>query len=124
MFTGPLHKLTPKEVEVLAAILKKRYELSLVISDDDVIDTFLFSRESKKEIINDLGMKDGVMFSVTLASFRAKGVLSETNKLNKKYIPDMSRGTNRFDFIVVFDIKDNNVEKSNKTDSNTGSQRT
>ncbi len=44
-FTAPIHKLHNKDIKILAAILKKRYELSKVITDDSVIDSYLFSRE-------------------------------------------------------------------------------
>jgi len=121
MFTAPLHKLSGVEIRVLAAILKKRYELSLIINEDDAIDNFLFSREVKAEIVTELELnKRSNSFNQTLSSLRNKNVISAGNKLNKRFVPDMSRGTNQFDLVIIFDIKDA-AKKTDKGDNKEGS---
>lgn len=107
-FTSPLHKLQNKEIEVLSVILEKRYELSLVITDDSVIDNFLFSKEVKAQILEELGMVRGNTFNQICSKFRKAGVLLEGNKLNKRLIPNFknpqSGDTGRFDLMFLFEI--------------------
>jgi hypothetical protein len=49
-FLKPIHNLTNKEMDVLAAFLKKRYELGKVITDNDVLDNVLMSESTKRQI--------------------------------------------------------------------------
>jgi hypothetical protein len=49
-FHRPIHELTPREMDVLAAFLKKRYELGKVISDPKILKNTLMSDPVKKEI--------------------------------------------------------------------------
>lgn len=102
-FTAPLHKLQNKEIKVLSFILKKRYELSYIIADDEVIDSFLFSTEVRDQIVLESG-ESKTNFSVILSKLRSKEVILENNKINKKFIPNIGRGSNKFDLMIIFDI--------------------
>ena len=106
MFTAPMHKLPPKDLERLSYILKKRYELGRFIVDDSQIDKFLFSTEIREEIIEESGTTKNI-FQVTLSRLRKRGVITDKGDLNKRFIPDLAKGTDRFDLMILFDIKDN-----------------
>lgn len=107
-FTAPLHKLQNKDINVLAYILSKRYELSKVITDDDVIDSYLFSKEVREQILEESG-ESKANFSVTLSKLRKQNVILQDNKLNKKFIPNLSKDSSKFDLMIIFDIK-NDIE--------------
>lgn len=104
-FTAPLHKLTEKDMNILSHLLIKRYELSKVITDDDVIDSYLFSRDIKTQIIEESG-ETRTNFSVTLSRLRKQNVILPGNKINKKFIPHISKNVDKFDLILIFDIQD------------------
>lgn len=105
IFTRPMHGLAPKEMESLAVILHKRYELSRVITNEDRLNTFLFSSEIRAEMLKELKMKS-TDFSCLLTKYRRKGVLSKSNVINPVFIPELAI-TNKdivFKFGVIFNI--------------------
>lgn len=75
-FLEPVHKLTGKEMEVLAEYLKERYELSKKISDNDTIDKVLMSFDTRKIICNRCDIK-GKHLNVILSKFRKNGVIKD-----------------------------------------------
>ena len=103
-FTAPLHKLQKKEMKILATILHKRYELTKVITDDGLVDSFLFSKETRDQMLEESGESRN-NFQVVLSNFRKQGIVLPGNKLNKKFIPNITRNSNRFDFMIIFDIE-------------------
>ena len=100
--TKPLHKLTDAEASILLAFLRKRYLYASNVRDDDVVNKLLFSTDTRKEIMQELGMKMGT-FQNYLTSMRTKGVILE-NKLNKKLIPNLEVGADNFKLIFSFII--------------------
>ncbi len=103
-FTSPLHRLQKKEIEVFAYILKKRYELSYMIADDNLIDSYLFSTDIRKQMCDESGEKVA-NFQVILSKLRKQGVITSENKINKKFIPLLSKDSVKFDLMIIFDIK-------------------
>lgn len=111
MFTAPLHKLAAKDLEILSYILKKRYELSKIIVDDSKIDKFLLSTEIRDEIIEENNITKN-SFQVTLSRLRKFGVLEANDTINKRFIPNLSHDADRFDLMILFEIKDNVKKES------------
>lgn len=112
-FFTPVHRLTKRERDVLAAFLKERYELNNVIADQDVLDKVLMSEEIKKKIRLkcNLSVKH---FQVIMTTFRKKGVLKE-NKLTSILIPFIN-STEGVGLMIYFDFKDEQLVKfSNPT---------
>lgn len=105
LFTAPLHHLQNKHIEVLACILMKRFELSQMITDDNIIDAYLFSTDIREQILLENNLERNV-FQVSLTALRKAGYLSKDNKVNKKLIPSITKDDKQFDFAVIFDIKD------------------
>lgn len=101
-FLRPVHKLPGREMDVLAAFLKRRYELSKIISNDDLLDKVLMSEDTKKEIKNELGIT-AKYFPVIMSNLRKKGVI-QNNKIFLKLIPTLTpEGTG---LMIHFDFKD------------------
>lgn len=87
-FLQPLHHLTNREMDVFAAFLKKRYELSKAISDPEVLDKMLMSEKVKREIRLQckMAMKH---FQVIMCRFRQKGVI-KNDKIYLNLIPSLT----------------------------------
>lgn len=98
----PYHKLTDKEVSVLANFLLKRYELSNKVSDNDLLDKITLSDEIKKEVQTNCNMPTQY-FQVMLSKFRKRGILVD-NKINPKFIPRVVQGETNFKLLFLFDF--------------------
>lgn len=110
LFTAPIHRLPAKDLEILSYILKKRYELSKIVVDDAKVDTFLFSTEIRDEIIEEHGITKNSL-QVTLSHLRKAGILESGDKINKRLIPNLSKDSNRFDLMLLFDIQEDVTKK-------------
>ena len=84
-FLKPLHHLTSKEMELLAAFLKKRYELEKVISDSSLLETVLMNEDTKREGRKSCGVTPK-HFQVIMSRFRKNGVL-KNGRIHLKLIP-------------------------------------
>ena len=49
-FLRPFHNLTDREMQVASTLLKKRYELSKVIKDENILDKVVMSEDTKKMV--------------------------------------------------------------------------
>jgi hypothetical protein len=102
-FLRPYHKLRKKEIEALSLMLYYRYELTREVSNEEIVDTMLFSTSTRNKIRVELGDMDQKVFNNLLTSLRKKNVLSKENKITKVLIPKMTEGG--FQLIFDFDIK-------------------
>lgn len=100
-----MHKLTDKDMNILAHLLYRRFELSKSVTDDELLDSYLFSKDIKEQVIEDSG-ESKANFSVTLSKLRKQGVILEGNKINKKFIPNINKDSKRFEFVIIFDLND------------------
>lgn len=86
-FLEPIHQLTKSEMKVLAAFLKKRYQLGKTITDPNKLDKVLMRRATRREIMEELKMTPKY-FRVVLSKFRKNGVINE-NRLFLNLIPSL-----------------------------------
>ena len=103
-FLKPYHKLRNKEIEALSLMLYYRYELSRQINNPEIIDSVLFSTQTRSEIraeLNNMGQK---VFNNLLTSLRKKGVITKENKINHVLIPNMTE--NGFKLVFNYEVKD------------------
>jgi hypothetical protein len=100
--TQPLHKLTDTEALIFLQFLRKRHQYMIHIKDEELVDKFLMSTETRREIMKELGFKMG-SFQNYLSSMRSKGVIDE-NRINRKLIPNYEDGSNNFRLIFNFII--------------------
>jgi len=113
-FLKPIHNLTNKEMDVLAAFLKKRYELGKVITDNDVLDNVLMSESTKRQIREQCGTTPK-HFQVIMCKFRKKGVIIK-NRIYLNLIPTIT--PDGVGLMVYFNFKN---EQHHKLGSSAGS---
>ena len=101
-FLQHFHKLTAREMDVLAALLQERHELSKVIKDEDILDKVLFSDDIKKKIKETCNM-NRQHFQVVLSNLRKSGLIIN-NKINKKMIPSIDEGAKEYNLIFRFEL--------------------
>lgn len=102
-FLAPFHKLSDKDMTILSLLLTKRYELSKVIKDDNLLDQTLMSKSVKDDIREIAGMSDN-HFQTILTKLRKRQII-ENNKINKRYIPNLIEDSENYTLILNFDIK-------------------
>lgn len=102
-FLRPFNKLTDRELGVLAELLKSRYELSKVITDEKVIDTVVLSMENRADVRKKLKLSSA-HFNSIIKKLRDTKVITN-NRLNPKVIPRITADTKSFRFILYFDFK-------------------
>ena len=100
---GYLKTYTYKEMITLAALLKKRYELSEMIKDDALLDMNLLADIHKKAIAEEIGMSSNGV-ECMLSKLRKTGIIKD-NRINKRFIPNLDLDAKSFNMIVVFDIQ-------------------
>lgn len=91
-----------------AEILRHRYELSKVITDDEILDTYVLTNE---DIRNEITEQCGVSMSnyhVAIGKLKKAGFLIN-GRINPKFIPKIEPGSDRFTFMLLFNFKD--IEK-------------
>lgn len=102
-FLEPYHKLTNREMDVAAAFIKTRYELSKVISDNTILDKVLMNEDTKKTIRETCNITIQ-HFQVILGKLRKNKVIID-NKINPKFIPNIKDNQDNFQLLLYFDLK-------------------
>ena len=100
-FLAPFHKLTSRERDVAARILAQYFRLKDVATDPEVLKDVLWSKKSRKDIMNSLGISQA-HFQVVLGKLKASEFLVDGD-INPKYIPHKVEGDSRFMLGVVYD---------------------
>jgi glutamate/tyrosine decarboxylase-like PLP-dependent enzyme len=102
--TYMLHHLTDKEIAVAAAFLAKYAELKKSIINDDTLNKVTFSKESRREIRESLGLST-TYFQVIMKGLRDKHFYSGT-QINKQLIPEFSvNGSINLLYLIKIDDK-------------------
>lgn len=104
LFTKPMHNLTNKETDVLAAFLNERYKLSKVITDEDLLDKITLGEDNKRKIREQLKISYAY-FQCVMTKFRAAGIIVN-NKFSLKLVPKINEGTKAFQLVILFDLND------------------
>ena len=103
-FLLPYHGLTDREMDVAAAFLLKRYELSKVISDVNILDSVLMSEVTKKCIRESCDVKHQ-HFQVIMSKLRKSKVII-VNKINPRFIPNVKEENGNFKLLLLFTFDD------------------
>ena len=101
-FLRPLHKLTNREIDVIASFIKHRYTLSKAISDAAILDRITLSKDTQKEVIKDCGITLQYL-QTTMSKFRKNGVIVN-GRINPKFIPNIN-DKGMITLLVCFDLK-------------------
>lgn len=99
----PLHKLSSKEIEVAAWFLEQYIKKKGNITDEALLNQFIFSAESKRNIKKILNMSSNY-FQVLFKVLKSKGFIINNERINPKYIPAFN---NDGDIILCYIIKNN-----------------
>lgn len=102
-FTRPFHKLSPSEGHILSIMLKKRYELSEMIKDDNLIDMNLMSEQSRIELSNEAGLTRANLQTM-FSKLRKAGIIVD-NRIDSRFIPNLSLDGKLFNFGIIFEIE-------------------
>lgn len=102
-FIEPLHHLTNREIDVIAALCEQRYLLSKVISDEQILNRVLFSEDTKKKILKNLGMT--IPYYQVIMSKLKKNKLVCDGKLAPQIVPKLREDNVVYTLLLVFDIK-------------------
>lgn len=102
-FLHPFHKLTDREIDVITAFVKQRYELSKVIKDNDVLDREVMSDYTKKKVREECNITLP-HFQVIMGKLRKNGVIVD-GKINNKFIPNIDEETGTFQLLLLFELK-------------------
>lgn len=102
-FLKPLHRLTDREVDVITAFLKKRYELSKDILDPVKLDKYLMSEDTKAEIREECNISSA-HFQVIMGKLRKSKIIVDGN-INPRFIPNVKEGEGTFQLLLLFQIQ-------------------
>jgi len=99
-FLTPFHKLTARERDVAARILAQYFRLKESVSDPEVIRELLWSRTSRKDMMDSLKMSQA-HFQIVLAKLKKSGFLVD-DLVEPRFIPHVSDEP-RFCLQIVYD---------------------
>ena len=103
MFLKPFHNLTDREIDVITCFVKQRYELSKVISDEDVLDKVVMNEDTKRNVREECQVSLP-HFQVIMGKLRQNNVIVN-GKINPKFIPRIKEDSNSFQLLLYFDLK-------------------
>lgn len=102
-FLKPFHKLTDREIDVITSFTYERFLLSKVILDSEVLDKVVMSEDTKKKVREESNITLA-HFQVIMGKLRKNRVIIN-NKINPKFIPNITEDNNSFKLMLLFDIQ-------------------
>lgn len=90
-------------MDVLAAFLNNRHELSKVITDPNLLEKVALNSDSRKHVIDECGITNNYM-QVIMDRFKRDGVIVD-GRINPKYIPNVKEDESSFKLLLYFDLK-------------------
>jgi hypothetical protein len=102
-FLKPFHKLTDREIDVITSLVKHRYELSKVITDNEILDKVTMSEDIKKKVREECDITLP-HFQVIMGKLR-KNNLIVNGKINPRFIPNVEEDGDSFKLLLLFDFK-------------------
>lgn len=104
-FLTPLHNLTHREQDVLAAFIQKRFELSKSITDNQLLDKVLFGKEYVSEVKKECNISNSYYKYVMVKLRKTKAIID--GKLNPKLIPkNLGKDDKFFQLLFIFELND------------------
>lgn len=103
MFLQPFHHLTEREMEVATSFVKQRYELSKVVSDNDILDRLVMSEDTKRKVREECNITLP-HFQVIMGKLRKNNIIVD-GKLNPRYIPRVIGENGSFKLMLLFDFQ-------------------
>lgn len=102
-FLAPFHKLTNREIDVIASFVKQRYFLSKVIKDDEILERVLMSEDTKRKVREECNITLP-HFQVIMGKLRKNQVIID-NRINPRFIPNIEEENGYFQLMLLFELK-------------------
>ena len=102
-FLKPFHKLTDRETDVMASFLKERFELSKVVSDQEVLNKLTMSEDTKRKVREECGITQA-HFQVIMTKLK-KSKIIDNGRINPKFIPRIEVDANNVLLLLSFDLQ-------------------
>lgn len=102
-FLRPFHKLTERETDVMAAFLKQRFELSKVVSDQEILNNLTMSEDTKKKVRDDCNISQA-HFQVIMTKLK-KSKMIDNGKINPRFIPRVEQDARGFQLLLAFELE-------------------
>lgn len=102
-FLKPLHKLTDREMDVVASFLRHRHELSSAINDPVILDKVTFSEDTRKKVREECGLSQ-IHLQVIMTKLKKSKVIID-GKINPKFIPKLEEGSNVCQLLFMFELQ-------------------
>ena len=106
IFLKPYHKLRYKEIQAMSLLLYYRFKLIEQVGDVRMAERLLFSKDIKKNIMEELNISTNPIFNNLMRDLRKKDVLSKDNIINEVLIPRSDAGSDNFKLIFNFEINE------------------
>ena len=103
MFLQPFHHLTEREMEVATSFVKQRYELSKVVSDNNILDRLVMCEDTKRKVREECNITLP-HFQVIMGKLRKSNIIVD-GKLNPRYIPRVIEENGSFKLMLLFDFQ-------------------
>ena len=103
LFLKPFHKLTDREIDVITAFVKHRYELSKVIKDDEILDKVVMSEDTKRKVREECNITLP-HFQVIMGKLRKNKVIID-GKINPRFIPNVVEEDGFFKLLLLFELQ-------------------
>jgi hypothetical protein len=103
LFLKPFHKLTDREIDVITAFVKHRYELSKVIKDDEILDKVVMSEDTKRKVREECNITLP-HFQVIMGKLRSSKVIID-GKINPRFIPNIIEEDGFFKLLLLFELQ-------------------
>jgi len=102
VFLRPFIPLTERETDVVASLLRQRWELSKIIKDPSILDTMTMSGNTLDKVVEECKITKS-HFYVVMSSLKKKGVIN--GHINPRLIPNLKE-EGVFKLTILF--KENN----------------
>ena len=102
-FLRPFHKLTEREMDVLSVFLKERFDLSKVVSDQEILDKLTMGEDTKRKIREECNITLP-HFQVVMGELRNSKFI-DNNSINPKFIPNLN-DSGSFKLLVYYRFND------------------
>lgn len=102
-FLRPFHKLTDREIEVIASFVKQRYELSKEIKSQELLDKVTMSDDTKRKVREECNISQA-HFQVIMTKLKKSKVI-ENGRINPRFIPKLEENPSNFQLLLSFDLK-------------------
>lgn len=108
-FLRPFHKLSDKEIEVMACLVKHRYLLSKSIINNELLDQIAMNDDTKRKVREECGLQQ-TYFQMLMSRLRKKKMIIN-GMINPKFIPRIEENSDSFQLLLSFNL---NGQKDNK----------